>query len=131
MADAGRAPYPMVLEKVALVEREVVDPGRDIVDEAKVFPRPCALVVPAAGRETDAGFFGSGALAVFGRVALASCQYSPIYTRHSAESCVRETLVALLAMDPGGRIPERELVVAEVISRSPACGMRDRVDALA
>lgn len=34
-------------------------------------------------------------------------------------SFIRETLVALLAMLPGGRMPDRELVVAEVISRKP------------
>jgi hypothetical protein len=32
---------------------------------------------------------------------------------------IRETLVALLAMLPGGKMPDRELVVAEVISRNP------------
>lgn len=85
--------------------------------------------MPAAGRELDAGFFGSGAMAVFGRVALPLGQLFSI--NMWIEGCVRETLVALLAIEPGGRMPERELVVEEVISRRPACGMRDRVDALA
>jgi hypothetical protein len=38
-------------------------------------------------------------------------------------------LIALLAIDPGGMMPEREFVVAELASRSP-CGMRVRVEAL-
>lgn len=33
-ADAGREPYPIVFERVPLFGREVVEPGRDIVDEA-------------------------------------------------------------------------------------------------
>lgn len=48
----------------------------------------------------------------------------------SADWTVRET--ALLAMVPGGRIPDmpdRAFVVAEFISRRPAWGMRERVDA--
>lgn len=77
MAEFGREPYPMVLEKEGLAGREVVDPGRDIVDEADELPRAWAFVAPGAGRELAAGFFGSGTFAVFGRVALASCQYSP------------------------------------------------------
>jgi hypothetical protein len=32
-------------------------------------------------------------------------------------------------MEPGGRMPDRELAVAGFISRKPGCGMRDRVDA--
>lgn len=71
----------MVFEKPALVEREVVDPDRDIVDEAKELPRAWPLVAPAAGRETDADFFGSGRLVVFGRVALGLCQYPLFHIR--------------------------------------------------
>jgi hypothetical protein len=39
MAEFGREPYTIVLEKVELAGREVVDPGRDIVDEANELPR--------------------------------------------------------------------------------------------
>jgi hypothetical protein len=59
----------MVLEYLPLIEREAVEPIRD-VEEANELPRLCALVAPAAGRETDADFFGSGALAALGRVAV-------------------------------------------------------------
>lgn len=128
MAEVGRDPDPIVLEKEELVGREVVDPGREIADEAKELPRVWAFVAPLAGRD---GFFGSGAFVVFGRVASTACQYPPISMRDSTEGCVRETLVDLLAIDPGGKMPERELVVEEVISRRPAWGMRDRADALA
>lgn len=34
IADAGREPYPTVLEKAPLAGREVVEPGRDVVEEA-------------------------------------------------------------------------------------------------
>lgn len=38
-AEFGREPYPIVLEKVEMAGREVVDPGRDDVDEAEELPR--------------------------------------------------------------------------------------------
>jgi hypothetical protein len=38
-------------------------------------------------------------------------------------------LMALFAIVPGAMMPERELVVAELASRKPACGMRIRVEA--
>lgn len=69
MAEFGRAPYPTVLEKLVLLEREAVDPVCDKVDEEKELPRVCTLVVLGGGREEDTAFFGSMALVVFGRVA--------------------------------------------------------------
>lgn len=126
--DAGRLPYPMVEEKVALFGRAVVEPVRDIVDEAYEWPRACAFGAPAGGRVMDPGRLVSCWLVGLGRVAGESISVSLLMGIDNAQF-VRETLVALLAMDPGGRMPERELVVAEVISRRPACGMRDRVEA--
>ena len=69
IADAGREPYPMVLEQVPLVDREAVEPVRDSV-EAYELPRVCALGAPTTERVTGADLFASGALAVFGRVAV-------------------------------------------------------------
>lgn len=37
--DAGRLPYPMVEEKVLLLDCEIVEPVRDIVEEAYEWPR--------------------------------------------------------------------------------------------
>lgn len=73
IAETGRGPYPMELEKFEVVEREAVDPVRDIVDEAKELPRVCVLFVLTAWREGGAAFFSSVALAVFGRVASCFC----------------------------------------------------------
>lgn len=109
MADAGRVPGPTVEEKVPLAARDAGAVGRDMVEDEYEFPRLCALVVVLGCRVTDPGLFVSG-FAVFGRVG--------------------DMLRALFAIVPGAMIPERELVVAEVASRRPACGRRVRVDDL-
>lgn len=126
--DGGRLPYPTVEEKPALFGRDVVEPVREIVEEAYEWPRVCAFGAPVGGRVTDPGRLVSCWLVALGRVAGESISIALRMGFDSAQS-VRETLVALFAIDPGGRMPDRALVVAEVISRSPTWGMRDRVEA--
>lgn len=109
MADAGRVPGPTVEEKVPLAARVAGAVGRDMVEDEYELPRVCALVVVLGCRVTDPGLFVSG-FAVLGRVG--------------------DMLIALFAIVPGAMMPERELVVAEVASRRPACGRRVRVDDL-
>lgn len=67
--DAGRPPYPMVDEKLVLLDREVVEPVREIVEEAYEWPRVCAFGAPAGGRITDPGRLVSWRLVGLGRVA--------------------------------------------------------------
>lgn len=112
-----------MVENEPLVGREAVEPGREVVDEAQELPRLCILVVLLVGRVVDADLFGSLKLAVLGRDASAVVNWS---CRGNWGCCVRDKLVAFPAMEPGGGMPERELVVAEFISRRPACGMRVR-----
>ncbi len=68
IADAGREPYPIVLEKAPLAGREVVEPGRDVVEEE--LPRVCAFGGPIAERVRGPCFFDSAALVGFVRVAV-------------------------------------------------------------
>lgn len=75
---------------------------------------------------TDPVLFISG-LGAFGRVAsggVSSCCALGSYVS------IRDMLMDLFAIVPGGMIPERELVIAELASRKPACGMRMRLDDL-
>lgn len=131
IADAGRAPYPMVFEKVPLCGRVVVEPARDVVEDAYELPRVRAWGAPTIDRVRGACLFVSLTAVGFIRVAIQQCQrIAHHWYRRAQEGQVRET--ALFAMVPGGRIPDmpdRAFVVAEFISRSPAWGMRDRVDA--
>jgi hypothetical protein len=123
MAEGGREPGPTVDEKGPFAARDAGVVDRDVVDDAYELPRVCALVVGC--RVTEPGLFVSG-FAVLGRVAsgvVSSCR------NMGSMSSIRDMLIALLAIDPGGMMPEREFVVAELASRSP-CGMRVRVDAL-
>lgn len=113
----------MVDAKRPLRDDGVVD--RDMVEEAYELPRLCVLFVGAC-RVTDPALFVSG-LVAFGRVA--SREVSSICAMGSQFS-IRDMLMALFAIVPGAMMPERELVVAELASRKPACGMRIRVDAL-
>lgn len=126
MADAGRVPGPTVEEKVPLAARDAGAVGRDMVEDEYELPRVCALVVVLGCRVTDPGLFVSG-FAVFGRVA--SVAVSSCCDNESGFS-IRDMLIALFAIVPGAMMPERELVVAEVASRRPACGRRVRVDDL-
>jgi hypothetical protein len=126
MADAGRVPGPTVEEKEPLVERVTGAVGRDMVEDEYELPLPCALVVAVACRVTDPGLLVSG-FAVFGRVASGAVSSR---CANDSESSIRDMLIALFAIVPGAMIPERELVVAELASRRPACGRRIRVDAL-
>lgn len=126
MADAGRVPGPTVEEKVPLAARVAGAVGRDMVEDEYELPRVCALVVVLGCRVTDPGLFVSG-FAVLGRVA--SVAVSSCCANESGSS-IRDMLIALFAIVPGAMMPERELVVAEVASRRPACGRRVRVDDL-
>ena len=119
-------PGPTVEEKEPLAARVVGAVGRDIVEDEYEFPRGCALVVVLGCRVTDPGLFVSG-FAVFGRVA--SGEVSSCCAKYS-DSFIRDMLIALFAIVPGAMMPERELVVAELASRRPACGRRIRVDDL-
>lgn len=126
MAVAGRVPGPTVEEKEPLAARDPGAVGRDMVEDEYEFPRVCALVVVLGCRVTDPGLFVSK-FAVFGRVAsgaVSSCCAS------DSGSSIRDMLIALFAIVPGAMMPERELVVAELASRRPACGRRVRVDDL-
>lgn len=100
--------------------------GREIVEDEYEFPRLCALLVELGGRVTGPGLLVSG-FEVFGQVAsgaVSSC------CANGSVSSIREMFMALFAIVPGAMMPERELVVAEVASRRPACGRRVRVDDL-
>lgn len=123
MADAGRVPGPTVEEKEPLAVRDAGAIGRDIVEDEYEFPRLCALVVVLGCRVTDPGLLISG-FPVFGRVA--SGAVSSCCSNESGAS-IRDVLIALFAIVPGAMMPERELVVAELASRRPACGSRVRV----
>lgn len=124
MADVGRVPGPTVDEKGPLRDAGAVD--RDMVDEAYELPRLCVLAVGGGCRAIDPALRVSG-LAALGRVAsegVSAC------CANGGEGSIRDMLMALFAIVPGAMIPERELVIAELASRKPACGMRIRVDAL-
>jgi hypothetical protein len=97
-----------------------------MVEDEYEFPRVCTLVVVLGCLVTDPGLFVSG-FAVFGRVA--SGDVSSCCAKGSSSS-IRDMLIALFAIVPGAMMPERELVVAELASRRPACGRRVRVDDL-
>jgi hypothetical protein len=60
----------MVEEKPALMEREAVEPVRDIVDEAYEWPRVCAFVVFVGCRSADPDRLVSVGLGALGRVAV-------------------------------------------------------------
>lgn len=98
-----------------------------MVEDEYEFPRVCTLVVVLGCLVTDPGLFVSG-FAVFGRVA--SGDVSSCCAKGSCSSSIRDMLIALFAIVPGAMMPERELVVAELASRRPACGRRVRVDDL-
>lgn len=119
-------PGPTVEEKELFAVRDAGAVGREMVEDEYEFPRVCALVVVLGCRVTDPGLLVSG-FSVFGRVAsgaVSSC------CANCSGSSIRDMLIALFAIVPGAMMPERELVVAEVASRRPACGRRVRVDDL-
>lgn len=116
----------MVEENDPVAERVTAGVGLDMVEDAYELPRLCALVVVLGCRVTDPGLFVSG-FAVFGRVASGDVSSS---SAMDPGSSIRDMLMALFAIVPGCIRPERELVVAELASRRPACGSRVRVDAL-